>query len=77
MDKTAVKDLIFGGIDELMQDKRYYYYSSSGHHYSHWTEAGKQALLEYMQVMGWKLRQAQEEDLDRRAKDMVLRELKS
>ena len=76
MDKQAVKDLIFGGINELMRNRRYYYHSSVGQGYSHWTDEGKEALHEYMNVMGWKLKEAEEEDLRKRSKEMVLQGLK-
>lgn len=76
MDKQAVKDLMFGGLNELMNNRRYYYHSSVGGTYSHWTEEGKEALMEYMNVMGWKLKEAEEADLNRRSKEMVVNALK-
>jgi len=76
MEKSAVKDLLFGGINELMRDRRYYYHSSVGSGYSYWTDEGKEALIEYMNVMGWKLKEAEEADLNKRSKDMVMNALK-
>jgi hypothetical protein len=76
MDKSAVKDLLFGGINELMRNRNYYYHSSVGAGYSHWTDEGKKALAEYMDVMGWKLREAEEADLKKRSKEMVMQGLK-
>ena len=76
MDKSAVKDLIFGGINELMRNRQYYYHSSVGQSYSYWTEDGQKALCEYMNVMGWKLKEAEEAELNRRSKDLVLKGLK-
>ncbi len=76
MDKKAVKDLIFGGINELMRDRRYYYHSGVGQAYSYWTDEGKDALVEYMNVMGWKLKEAEEAELNARSKEMVLKGLK-
>ena len=76
MDKQAIKDLIFGGINELMRDRDYYYHSAVGQGYSHWTDKGKDALIEYMNVMGWKLREAEEADLKKRAKEMTMSALK-
>lgn len=76
MDKQAVKDLMFGGINELMRNKHYYYHSAVGNDYSHWTEEGQKALAEYMQVMGWKLKQVEEADLKKRAKEMTMSALK-
>ena len=77
MKKHAVKDLIFGGLQELSRNSRFYYHSGVGSSYCHWTEEGKEALVEFMKEMTPLMRAAEEEDLDRRAKEMVLRELKS
>jgi hypothetical protein len=76
MDKSAVKDLMFGGLHELMKDRKYYYHSTVGQSYSYWTDEGKEALVEYMNVMGWKLKEAEEADLKRRAKEMTMNALK-
>lgn len=76
MDKKAVKDLMFGGLHELMKDRRYYYHSDVGQSYSYWTDEGKEALLEYMNVMGWKLKEAEEADLKQRAKELTMSALK-
>ena len=76
MDKQAVKDLMFGGINELMRDRKYYYHSASGQGYSYWTDDGKSALLDYMNVMGWKLKEAEEADLNKRSKELILKGLK-
>lgn len=74
MHKNAVKDIVFGGLQELSRNTRFYYYSSSGAAYSHWT---KEAVLEFMKEMTPLMRAAEEQDLDNRAKEMVLKELKS
>ena len=76
MDKQAVKDVIFGGINELMRNRRYYYHSTVGASYSHWTEEGQAALVQYMNVMGWQLKEAEEAELNQRSKDMVIKGLK-
>lgn len=76
MDKQAVKDLVFGGLHELMMNRRYYHFSSVGQSYSYWTDEGKEALHEYMTVMGWKLKEAEESEINQRAKDLVVKGLK-
>lgn len=76
MEKAAIKDLIYGGIEEIVRNNRYYYHSSVGGNYSHFTEDGKEAISEFMNIMAYKIRSAEEADLERRAKDMVLKELK-
>ena len=76
MNKQAVKDLTYGGLMELLNNRNLYYKSAVGKDYSHFTEDGKAAVAEYMELMAWKMIQAEEADLDRRAKEMVLKELK-
>ena len=76
MEKGAIKDLIYGGVEEILNNNRYYYHSSVGRDYSHLTDAGKQAVTEFMDLMAWKIKQANEADLDQRAKQQVLDQLK-
>ena len=77
MEKGALKHLIYGGIEEILRDSRYYYYSSVGENYSHWTEEGRVAVAEFMANMAYKIRAAEEADLERRAKEQTLKALKS
>ena len=76
MNKQAVKELMYGGLQELMRNKNFYYYSTVGYQYSHWTESGLEALHDYMNVIGWKMLEAEEADLDTRAKEIVIKGLK-
>jgi hypothetical protein len=76
MQKGAIKDLCYGGLEELLNNNRYYYHSSVGPSYSHLTEDGKLAVVEFMDMIAWKIKEANEIDLDRRAKEQVLAELK-
>lgn len=76
MEKGAIKDLTYGGLMELINNRHYYYHSSVGESYSHLTEEGKVAVGEFMNMIAWKMKKAEEADLDRRAKEMVLKELK-
>jgi len=77
MQKSAIKDLIYGGLEEIINNSRHYYKSSVGSNYSHLTDSGKQAIIEFMDLMAYKISEAEEQDLDRRAKEQVLKELKS
>lgn len=77
MEKQAIKDLMYGGVSELMQNRRYYYKSSVGSSYCHWTDAGKEALDDFMKEITKYITAAEEKSLDERAKEMVLKELKS
>lgn len=76
MQKGAIKDLVYGGMEELINNSRYYYHSSVGSDYCHFTDEGKEAVAEFMDIMAWKIREANEADLERRAKEQVLAALK-
>lgn len=76
MDDAALKDFIYGGVRELMKNRKYYYYSPIGQKYCHWTGDGSRALEQFMNLVGFQMIQNEEEDLIKRSKDMVLRGLK-
>ena len=76
MDKAALKDLIYGGVEEILNNKKYYYSSSVGLGYNHFTEEGKAALAEYMDLMAHKIYEAEQQDLNHRAKKQVIDGLK-
>lgn len=76
MEKGAIKDLIYGGVEEILRNRNYYYHSSVGKEYSHLTDSGKDAIVEFMDLMAWKVREAEEADLERRAKEQVINALK-
>ena len=77
MERRALKDMMYGSIEELMQNSRYYYYSSIGPQYSHWTEEGKRALGEYMDIMAFQIKKCHDDEDVQRSKDIVIKELKS
>ncbi len=59
-----------------MARNRNFYYKGIGPQYSHWTEEGKKALADYMEIMTYKLLEAEEADLNQRSKQLVLKGLK-
>ena len=77
MDKGAIKDLVYGGLEEIIGNRNYYYSSAVGRDYSHFTDAGKEAIAEFMSIMAYKILEANEQDLERRAKQQVLSALKT
>lgn len=76
MQKGAIKDLVYGGLEEILNNRNYYYNSSVGANYSHLTDSGKEAVIEFIGLISSKIIEAENADLDRRAKEQVLKELK-
>jgi hypothetical protein len=76
MNKQAMKDVLYGGLIELMGNRDYYYHSVASPKYSYWTELGKEALTGYFLALGDKILEAEEESLNKRAKELVLKGLK-
>lgn len=76
MEKSAVKELMYGGVHELSKNRRYYYHSTVGAEYSHWTEEGMKALSDYMNLMAFKMAQAEEAAIKEAGRAMVLQGLK-
>lgn len=76
MNKGAIKDLTYGGLMELINNRNYYYHSAVGFSYSHLTEEGKAAVIEFMNMVAFKMKEAEEAELERRAKEQVLTALK-
>jgi hypothetical protein len=76
MDRGAIKDFIYGGVMEIMNNRQYYYKSSVGQGYSYFTEEGEKALVEYMNLVSWKMIEAENNELNARSKEMVMRNLK-
>ena len=77
MDKQVIKDIMYGGISELMQNKRFYYRSSMGHYYSSWTDEGNKAMVEYISHITAYIYDAEQQSLDERSKELLLDTLKS
>ena len=76
MEKAALKDLLYGGISELIRNPAAYRHSPISNDYSQFTELGQTALKEFMQHMAIIIYKSEEADLHNRAKDRVIKELK-
>ena len=76
MDRSAIKDFMYGGLMELIRNRKYYYHSAVGAGYSHLTDEGKTALAEYMNMVSWKMLEAEEAEIRSKAKEMTLSVLK-
>lgn len=77
MEKTALKHLIYGGFKEIISDSKFYYRSSVGESYSYLTEDGVNAVTDFLNGVAYKIHQAEQADLEKRAKAQTLETLKS
>ena len=79
---TFMNDLIekqlYLGIVAVLKDDKLYYESSVGKkgEYNHWREGGQDALLTYIEAMAPLILKNERDKLDKRAKQLVLEELK-
>ena len=76
MEKDVVKDLMWGGLIELMNNKELYYRSVVGPEYGQWSDRGTQVMMAFMSSMTKQMQAAEEKELNRRAKEMVIKGLK-
>ena len=77
MERAALKELMYGAIEEMMKNSKYYYHSSIGANYSHWTDAGKENLHEFLNLISHEVAKARAAEDEQRSKDLVMKELKS
>ncbi len=75
MDRQALKDLLYGGIEEMTKNQKLYYNSSIGAHYNHWTEDGKKNLSEFMNMIACEMAKCRQIEDEERSKQLVLKEL--
>lgn len=73
MTEEDLKNIIYGSVRELVLNKKYFY---SGYQ-SHFTEEGRRVLNEMLDLYAPKIESAIRQADDQRARDMVMKELKS
>lgn len=67
---------IYAGLFEILKNDRMYYYSKVGESYCHLSEQGKEEVIKWIELMGPKMIKLEQETLDKRAKELVIEELK-
>ena len=74
--KSAIKDTVYGGLVELARNPNFYHCSSVGSEYSHLTAEGREVVRDYIEQAMYLICIAEEESLNKRAKEMVINGLK-
>lgn len=70
------KRQVYAGLFEIINDPKYFYNSRVGSEYSHLTEEGQKAVLEYANLMGPLMMKKAAEEFDEKVKQKVWEELK-
>lgn len=76
MNKQILKEVIYGGVNEIIQNPRLYYDGYGDERFSKFTEDGQRAMLEFMKTMAYKMSQANGIELNQKAKQLVVNNLK-
>ena len=76
MDKKFLKDVTYGALLEIVNNPDYYYYSPIGKAYSHFSDEGKQAIVDFAEIFAYNMLEARDAEDEQRSRDIVLKELK-
>jgi hypothetical protein len=76
MSHEVFQKQIYVSLLEILRDEDLYRQSMIDTKYNKFSEAGKEALLEYMVMMAPVILQKEKQELDKRAKQLVVEELK-
>ena len=72
MKRDAIKNILYGGLSELTQNSHYYYRSPISSEYCYWTEEGEKAMVEFVSMVSSLMADADQAQLDTRAKELVM-----
>lgn len=67
---------VYAGLFAILKDQRFYYHSAIGADYCRLTDAGKEEVIKWINMMGPQMYKLEQEELDARAKKLVWDELK-
>ena len=70
------KQQVYAGLFEIIKDDKYYYNSRINSDYNHLTDAGKEAVVEYVNHMASIMLKKEKEEFDKKVKEKVWEELK-
>lgn len=73
---SKLPNQVYAGLFEILRDQRLYYHSAVGSDYCHLTEAGKEEVIKWLEMMAPQMFKKEQAELDARAKKMVWDELK-
>lgn len=74
--RKLLPNQVYAGLFEILKDKTLYYQSGIDSKYNKFTEKGEQEILEWIKFMAPKMLEVEKAELDARAKQFVIDELK-
>ena len=75
MKSESLKDGLYGGLSEILKNPRLYYHSIVGGEYCKFTDKGREEIIKWLEMHAVAIIKHEEEVLDARAKELVLKEL--
>ena len=76
MDKIYLKDVMYGGILELMHNPKFYYRSAVNVEYSKWTDEGHEAVLNLIDSVSRDINRVESELELQRSRELMVKGLK-
>ena len=76
INKIYLKDVIYGGISELMRNPKFYYRSAVNIEYSKWTDEGHEAVLMLIDSVSRDINRVESELELQRSRELMVKGLK-
>jgi hypothetical protein len=73
--RESLSDGLYGGLSEILKNPRLYYHSIVGPEYCKFTDKGREEIIKWLEMQAREIVKHEEEVLDARAKELVLKEL--
>jgi hypothetical protein len=77
MNHEVIGGAVYASLLTTLNNSKFYYHSPVGSTYSHLTDEGRKAVLGLIELYACPMLAAENEMLDERAKEIVIRELKT
>jgi len=73
---SKLPNQVYAGLFEILRDQRLYYHSAVGSDYCHLTDAGKEEVIKWINIVAPQMFNKEKAELDARAKKLMWDELK-
>lgn len=76
MDHKLLSKQVYNSLVTIIKDREYYYHSPVNSEYNYFTTEGKEALIEWFELLAPKILEQEEKNLDTTIKNKVWKNLK-